>query len=65
MIFHKQDNPREHYILVLFASEEVARHHEKHPEQHALVMGLLDCYEEPPEFIHLDLDREATPERGG
>lgn len=59
MIFHRPDNPREHYILALFESEESARHHEQHPEQHALVMRLLDCYEEPPEVIDLELDKET------
>jgi antibiotic biosynthesis monooxygenase (ABM) superfamily enzyme len=60
MTFYNQENPREHYILVLFESEEAARHHEQHPEQHELVMQLLDCYEEPPEFIHLDLIAEGS-----
>ena len=61
MVFAKQENPREHYILVLFTSEELARHHEQHPEQHELITQLLDCHEEPPEFIDLDLVSETTP----
>jgi antibiotic biosynthesis monooxygenase (ABM) superfamily enzyme len=65
MIFCKQENPREHYVLVLFESEELARHHEQHPEQHELVMRLLDCYEEPPEFIHLDFISESSRQPDG
>ncbi|HEX6510146.1 MAG TPA: hypothetical protein VF221_21155 [Chloroflexota bacterium] len=65
MIFEKQDDPREHYILVLFESEEAARHHERHPEQHDLVMQILDHYEEPPEFIDLNLVEETGPQPRG
>ena len=59
MIFANPENPREHYILALFKSEEAARHHESHPEQHEMVMQLLDCYEEAPEFTDLELIHEA------
>ena len=59
-IFSNQDNPREHYVVVLFESEEAARQHEQHPEQHELVTRLLDCYEEPPEFIDLELIKRAV-----
>src|SRR5690349_13611111 len=65
MVFSRQENPREHYVLVLFESEEAARHHEQYPEQHALVMQLRDCYEEEPEFIHLNLVSDVSPQRGG
>lgn len=63
MIFANQENPREHYVLALFESEEAARHHERHPEQHELIQRLLDCYEEPPEFIDLELIHEGSRSR--
>jgi quinol monooxygenase YgiN len=64
MVFARQDNPLEHYVLVLFESEEAARHHEQHPEQHQLVMQLRDCYEEEPEFIDLNLVSDTSFQPG-
>jgi quinol monooxygenase YgiN len=60
MVLANQHNPREHYIVVLFESEEAARQHEQHPEQHEMVTQLLDCYEEPPEFTDLEVLRESS-----
>jgi quinol monooxygenase YgiN len=60
MTFANQENPLEHYIVTIFDSEELARHHERHPQQHELVMRLHDHYQEPPEFIDLELIYEVS-----
>ncbi len=60
-----QKDPQVSYVLVVFESEERARAREQNPRRQeamaALMSGMADVLEGPPEFVDLTVAQDVAP----
>lgn len=60
-----QKDPQVSYVLVVFESEEKARAREQNPRRQeamaALMSGMADVLEGPPEFVDLTVAKDVAP----
>lgn len=60
-----QKDPQVSYVLVVFESEEKARAREQNPRRQeamaALMSGIADVLEGPPEFVDLTVAQDVAP----